>query len=296
MSTAADLTRKVRNRLDRAATLRWRSRAYVSPADAIVIGGCPRSGTTLLRRILDTHSGICCGPESSLLLPGRPNVAALALGYGLAEFRIREVLDRSRSQAEFVDRFMAAYAASVGTRRWAEKTPLNIRHLDWIWGHFPNARFIHVIRDGRDTVCSMREHADRRLVDGQWVKVPQTRTAEQLVRRWDADVRTGMSRRADPRYHEVRYEDLVGDPEGTLGRLFEFIGEPFEPGVLQYRTDTERARRATDGEAGPQPTGSIHRSSIGRWRADLTPGEQALFRQIAGGLLVELGYERTRDW
>ncbi len=296
MSIAAGLTRKVRNRLDRAATLRWRRRAYVSAADPIVIGGCPRSGTTLLRRILDTHSAICCGPESSLLLPGRPNLAALSLGYGLDETRIREILGRSRAQAEFVDRFMGAYAASVGTRRWAEKTPMNIRHLDWTWRHFPNARFIHVIRDGRDTVCSMREHADRRLVDGQWVRVPQTRTTEQLIRRWDYDVRIGMSRRGEPRYHEVRYEDLVGDPEGTLGRLFEFIGEPFEPEVLQYRTDTERARRATDGETGPEPTGSIHRSSIGRWRAELAPDEQALFRQIGGRLLVELGYERDENW
>jgi protein-tyrosine sulfotransferase len=290
----------------------------VSDAEPIIIGACPRSGTTLLRRILDTHSAICCGPESSLLLPGRPNVDALALGYGMAPGEIRMLLGKAHSQGEAVDRFMAAYAAQVGTRRWAEKTPLNIRHLGWIWRHFPRARVIHVIRDGRDTVCSMREHPDRRLVDGAWVSVRRERSFESLVRRWDADVRTGIAHRGDPRYAEVRYEALVHDPRATLEPLFGFIGEPFEERVLDYRTNSERAQELSarvdqasalldgppDGGSsggtpeGPRPTstGSIHARSIGRWRADLSTDEQAAFKRLAGRLLIELGYELDDDW
>ena len=59
--------------------------------------------------------------------------------------------------------------------RWAEKTPQNIRHLDWILERFPEASVVHVIRDGRDVVCSMREHPDWRWVDGAWLKVLVTR-------------------------------------------------------------------------------------------------------------------------
>jgi protein-tyrosine sulfotransferase len=287
--------RRIHNRLERYAASPWRLRAYVSAADPIVIGACPRSGTTLLRRILDTHSEICCGPESSLLLPGRPDPDRLALGYGVAADQIRQVMRETHSQAEFVDRFMAAYAAGVGTHRWAEKTPLNIRHVDWIWRHFPKASFVHVIRDGRDTVCSMRTHANRRLVDGQWQHEPQRQGVESLVRRWNADVRRGVARRGDPRYHEIRYEDLVSDPRATLEPLFAFLGEPFEEGVLDYRTDTERAREPAEAET-PSRTGSIHSQSVGRWRTDLTAAEQQLFKRVAGPLLIELGYERNDDW
>ena len=279
--------------MERYAALPWRLRTYESEADAIVIGACPRSGTTLLRRILDTHSDICCGPESSLLLPGRPNPAELALGFGLGVEEIRDLMSDTHAQAEFADRFMAAYAASVGTRRWAEKTPLNIRHLDWIWHHFPKARFIHVIRDGRDTVSSMRNHANRRLVNGQWQRVPQDASLESLILRWQSDVRRGIARRGDRRYYEVRYEDLVGDPRATLEPLFAFLGEPFEEQVLDYRTDTERAREPADA---PGRMGSIHGQSVGRWRTDLTEDEQQLFKREAGPLLIELGYESNYDW
>jgi hypothetical protein len=258
-----------------------------------VIGACPRSGTTLLRRILDTHSDICCGPESSLLLPGRPDPDELALGFGLGVEEIRSLMRDTYAQAEFADRFMAAYAASVGTRRWAEKTPLNIRHLDWIWHHFPKAQFVHVIRDGRDTVCSMRTHANRRLADGQWRHEPQGASFESLVLRWQSDVRRGIARRGDPRYHELRYEDLVSDPRATLEPLFTFLGEPFEEGVLDYRTDTERTREPAEA---PTRTGSIHGQSVGRWQTDLTAEEQQLFKREAGPLLIELGYVSDHDW
>ena len=247
--------------MERYAALPWRLRTYESEADAIVIGACPRSGTTLLRRILDTHSDICCGPESSLLLPGRPNPAELALGFGLGVEEIRDLMRDTHAQAEFADRFMAAYAASVGTRRWAEKTPLNIRHLDWIWHHFPKARFIHVIRDGRDTVSSMRTHATRRLVDGQWQRVPQDASLESLVLRWQSDVRRGIARRGDRRYHEVRYEDLVGDP-----------GRPWNRSSPSSASRSKRASSTTGRTRNERASSSTRRaardrSTASRWVA-----------------------------
>ena len=80
---------------------------------------------------------------------------------------------------------MHAALARRGKPRWGEKTPLNVSHLDWILPRFPDARFVHVIRDGRDAVCSMRTHGTRRLVEGRWVKTPtrsgQSRTARALA-------------------------------------------------------------------------------------------------------------------
>ena len=169
---------RVRNRLARARQHRWRMRPYASTARHVVIGGSPRSGTTLLRRTFDRHPGLCCGPESSLFLPVRIAIGPLAAGHGIPEAALHALLAASASQGAFIDAFATRYLALRERPRWAEKTPLNIRHLDWIMARWTDARIVHVVRDGRDVVCSMREHPDRRWVDGRWVKEPNPRPAE----------------------------------------------------------------------------------------------------------------------
>ncbi len=284
---------RVRNRIDRLAAYRWRNASYVSASRPIIIGGCPRSGTTLLRRILDTHPDIACGPESTFFLPGRPLPARLARGYGVPEDEVKRLLRESDSQGAFIDAFMKGYTERVGVRRWAEKTPLNIRFVPWIWAHFPEARFVHIIRDGRDTVCSMRVHADRKLVSGEWVRRERVQPLEPLVRRWVHDVRLGKSYRGDPRYVDVRYEDLVQEPRPALERLFRAVGEPFDERVMEYRTRTERVKADANAE---EKRETIHGRSIERWRTDLSEDEQALVKRIAGPLLIELGYAADNAW
>jgi protein-tyrosine sulfotransferase len=274
------LTDKVRNRVTRVRLHRWRERRYASSEPHIVIGGTPRSGTTLIRRTLDRHPAICCGPESSIFLPGAVRVGPVAAGFEMEEAALRAMLAASRSQGAFIDAFASRYRGARERRRWAEKTPLNVRHIDWILERFPEARFIHVIRDGRDVVCSMRQHPDRRWVDGAWVKVHRPLSLDQYARRWVLDTEAGMAHRGDPRYLEVRYEDLVQDPAGVLEELLQRLGESFDPAMLV--------------EPGPGPTHhagtAISTRSMGRWRTDLTPEEQGAVQRIAGATLARLGY------
>ena len=176
-----------------------------------------------------------CGPETSLLLPVRRSAAELAFSYDLPPDDVAGLLRGSRSQAGFVAAFFETVAARRGKRRWAEKTPLNVRHLAWIFRHFPNARFIHVLRDGRDVACSLRSHPVRRFVDGAWLSVPQNRTIASCVGQWLTLTGEGMRWRADPRYVEIRYEDLVQDPETTMRRVMAFVGEPFDEAWLAAR-------------------------------------------------------------
>ena len=284
---------RLRNRSARARQHRWRTRSYASTARHVVIGGSPRSGTTLLRRTFDRHPGLCCGPESSLFLPARVHVGQLAAGHGLPEGEVRALLSGSASQGAFVDAFAARYLALRGRPRWAEKTPLNIRHLAWILERWPEARVIHVVRDGRDVVCSMREHPDRRWVDGRWVKELQPRPMEDHARRWVADTAAGMRYRGDPRYLEVRYEDLVSDPAATLGGVLAFLGEPYEEGLLAIGSAI--APPAGDGGR-PDAAGAITTTSVGRWRRDLSEADRDVVRRIAGSRLVDLGYATGTDW
>lgn len=196
------------------------------------------------------------------------------------------MLDASTSQGAFVDAFARRYRELRGKPRWAEKTPLNVRYFGWVLERFPDARLIHVIRDGRDAVCSMREHPDRRWVDGQWVKVPASRSIEKCARRWVEDTGAGLALGGDPRYAEVRYEDLVLRPGETLRRLCDFLGEPFDPEIVpQSASDADRGERAR-----PDATGAVVTTSLGRWKRDLTADEQAAVVRIAGARLAQLGY------
>jgi hypothetical protein len=259
---------------------RWRQRRYTSHERHIVIGGAPRSGTTLVRRTLDRHPSICCGPESSILLPGAFHPTSVATSYKLPAAELEAMLAASPSQGAFVDAFAERYRRQRGRPRWAEKTPLNIRCIDWVLERFPEARVIHVIRDGRDVVCSMRQHPDRRWADGAWQRELRPQPLDDLLRRWVHDVGEGIAHRADPRYLEVRYEELVSDPEGVLRGLLRWLDEEWDPAILVER----------EGKRGPHANTAITTRSVGRWRTDLAADEQALAASIAGPMLARLGY------
>jgi protein-tyrosine sulfotransferase len=296
------LADRVRNRTARVRQLRWRHAAHASPERHIVIGGSPRSGTTLLRRQLDRHPGVCCGPESGLFLPGRIVVEPLAVGFGMTVDEIVAMQASSTSQAAFIDAFAARYRELRGRARWAEKTPLDIRHLDWIVARFPKVRIIHVLRDGRDVVCSMREHPDRRWVSGGWVKVHRPQPIEAYAARWARDTAAGMAMRSDPRYREVRYEDLVADPVGTLTSLCEWLGEGVDAtwldGIVNGLPSVPRVGIgvAPDDVGKPDARGGITTTSVGRWQQDLTGADRDVVRRIAGARLVELGYAIDERW
>jgi hypothetical protein len=200
------------------------------------------------------------------------------------------------SQAAFVDAFAIRVTAAAGKQRWTEKTPQNIRHLAWILAHFPEASVVHIIRDARDVICSMRDHPDRRWVDGAWQKVLVQRPLDWYARRWLDDTAAGMVRRGDARYMEIRYEELVDDPASVLARICEAIGVAAEPGWLdQVAAREQLVGGDADAEVGRRPRpdyeGAVSAGSVGRWRVDLRAAEQQEVEQLCGSRLRELGYE-----
>jgi protein-tyrosine sulfotransferase len=277
------IAEQVRNRATRARQYRWRRRAYTSPERHIVIGGTPRSGTTLVRRILDRHPSLCCGPETSILLPAGMRLDQVATAYAWPVDDLRTMMAQSPSQGAFVDAFASRYRRQRGRPRWAEKTPLNVLSFDWVLERFPDARLVHVVRDGRDVVCSMRQHPDRRWVDGVEVKELRPQPVDAYMRRWVRDTEAGIGRRGDPRYVEVRYEELVADPERVMRDLLEALDEPWVPEILVERTP----KGGKPAHAGSR----ITTTSVGRWREDLSTDEQRRVQAIGGTLLARLGYE-----
>lgn len=254
----------------------------VSP---IFIGGQRRSGTSLFRVLLNRHHRIACGPEPKVLQDPR-----------LAEWHERlageweERIDRHGFTRDIIDRCVAAlvselftgYARREGKERWAEKSPGNILAIDYLFRLFPRAKFIHVIRDPRDTYCSIRERA--RCDRPDWEKFHPSRAA----RDWRAAIVAGQPWRERPdRYLEIRYEVLVQDTERYLRSVMRFLNEPWDPGLLDSEADNAEARQDQQVRRGP-----ITGQSVGRWRTELSGIEVKKIERVAGGLMDELGYDR----
>ena len=261
----------------------------------IFIGGAGRSGTTLLRVILDSHSRIACGPELKVL----PSVA-----YLWAEFQTKYApfLAESRMDAGDIDRVFRSFIVGLleplrrheGKARVAEKTPNNVFFFAHLHRIFPEATFLHMLRDGRDVVASLLT-MDWTTPEG--TPIDYTRDARLAARYWAkailsarefARVTAGRSR-----YREVRYEDLVERPEKVLRALFAYLEEPFEPEVLACSSASALFGDESSAEAVTRP---MHRTSVGRWQTQLTGAERAAVKDEIGELLLSLRYCDNLDW
>jgi protein-tyrosine sulfotransferase len=287
--------RPCRSRLDLYDLLGYRRRwgllslaapAYVSDTAPIVVGGCPRSGTTLTQALLGCHPQVAAGPESTVFLRRITQACEIDARFGFAPGCVEDLQRRSGSQAEFIDLFQQAWLERCAKPIWAEKTPWNVLRLDFLWRHFPGARFVHVIRDGRDVACSLRRMP--------WAKIAAAdRLSAEALREcaayWRFHVAAGRRHRHDPRYCEVRYEDLVGDPERTVRRLLAFLELDWDDAVLDADGLHDALTQVGHADSN-RPGRTIHRDALERWRVDLSAHERRIVEQSAGGMLASAGY------
>jgi protein-tyrosine sulfotransferase len=274
----------------------WLGGEYASDVEPIVVGGCGRSGTTLLSTMLDSHKNLCCGPESWLFIPHRITPDALIRNFGIPCQRVTEILQGAGSRGEFIDMFFRAYCQLLGKERWAEKTPKNVTQLDFIFSVFPRARFIHVIRDGRDVACSLRTHPRYDVRDGKMVSLNTWKPVEFGIARWCADVGASRKYWTDHRYLEVRYEDLVHRTRFTLEKILAFVNEAWDDGMLRYYEGRTASSEIARFLQNPEAAESVRTSSVGRWKQDFTTEDKIIFKRMAGKLLIELGYESSDNW
>lgn len=186
--------------------------------------------------------------------------------------------------AEVIDAMFMSYADSRGKRRWGDKTPLYVRSIGLLAGLFPTARFVHVIRDGRDVALS-------------YLSVPWgPRDIWRVARKWKQDVSAGRrDGRALPasRYLEIRYEDVIRDPRGALERICLAADLPFDERMLEYHRDgsqrlgSPEAHVAYHASASKPPTAGLR-----DWRTQMSHDDLTAFESVAGGLLERLGYGR----
>ena len=259
--------------------------------------GTNGSGTTLHRAIFDSH------PD--LAIPGEARfVAKLAdgnreKGYDNERF-LKDLGKDDRFEnwgldagdmemalndppvgdyPEAVRRLYRLYAEQRGKARYGDKTQSNIHHLPLLADLFPEAKFVHAVRDGRDVALA---HTDGTKIE---------QVAVSWKRRVTAGREAGESLGPD-RYIESRFEELIEDTEGSVRRLCDFLDLPFDPQMLTYY---ERAGDIVSTTAVPDRHKDIFlppTKGLRDWRHELSDDQVARFEALAGPLLTRLGYER----
>ncbi|HKJ88294.1 MAG TPA: sulfotransferase [Gammaproteobacteria bacterium] len=275
------------SRLLNAATLGrmkygWYDSAFRSNSPAIFSGASPRSGTTLLYSLLNAHDNIFVALETGLM-SGARDLERIHGRTNLPVAELRRLYRRSSCYAEFTENVLSRLAGDAGKRRWGDKSPVNVTLIGGIFRYFPNARFIHIVRDGRDAVCSIRQHPPsfgNRYDINPWDK---------SIELWESWTRQGLAWRQDPRYFEIRYESLVNEPQRTLAQLFQWLGEPWQEDVLFKAKSTRVGSH-------PGISRPINKGSHGVWRKKLPQQARELFSGSANDLLVELGYVEDDVW
>jgi hypothetical protein len=210
--------------------------------------------------------------------------------------KLEQLTKSSRSRAEFIDRFAELCCALSGKRRWTEKTPRNILNLDYIFHRFPEARFVHVLRDGRDVACSLREHPRHRVENGKLVRLNTWNPMDMCAERWRDSIEAAKRYQSDPRFHTVRYEAVVSDPKATISSLLRILGEDWDDAVLAHSSAESNFRDANTFPQNPEALEPIGTSAVARWERDMTEEDKRIFKRIAGDLLVEYGYANNGNW
>ena len=279
-----------------------------------VVVGSGRCGSTLFRLMLDGHPHLAMPPETSFLpqVPHRQatldadSLTALLAGsptwpdFHLEPAELRRHLRALSpfSPAAGMRCFYRLYARRHGKRRWGDKTPGYVFHMPAIQELLPEARFIHLVRDGRDVALSLRQ---------VWFAPGQD--AATLARHWRTCVEAARAGAARCRHFlELRYEDLLREPAAVLRRVCDFVDLPWAPAMLDHplrgpaRLAEVTDQTLPDGRVIPRAqrlgqhplAGEPPRlDRIGRWRELMSADDRATFDDVAGDLLDELGYRRS---
>jgi len=264
------------------------------------IVGNPRSGTTLLRFILSTHSRIYI-PEETGFVPHLVGYLGHRLTRQETEKLVRKIGRMNREWSQLVTDFATFYEqlaeptlteildalyririCNQGAVRWGDKGPSYVRCIPQLDRIFPQALYIHLIRDGRDsTISAMKKWRDQFWYFDTYY----------LMKNWARNIRAGQSAGQNlghQRYLEIRYEQLVSEPEPTIRQVCDFLDESFEPAMLDH---TGLARQLVGPTGHFEVEQPVTRRTVGNWRRNMPLFDQKVALRVGGRELRKLGYE-----
>jgi hypothetical protein len=258
------------------------------PSMAFIVG-CARSGTSILGELIAAHPAVKYVFEATKVWEsiGRRADGSHRLTADDASWRVRRRIRRQ---------FARCHGYCEPDAIVVEKCPRNTLRIPFLHRVFPHARFIHIIRDGRDVACSLVPG----LASGRWqhLRPPGWQAIEaqyegvaRCAMAWRSVVELAREDLREVPHLNVRYEDLVRSPVATAQAILNFLGLDPSPAVSEF------ASRIQDQTAGSyqaqfqvQWFRQDHATRIGRWRENLSPAEQQRVQELIGPLLRQLGY------
>ena len=275
----------------------------------LFVVGCPRSGTTLLQRMLDNHPQLAVANDTHFITrclkkmkwvidpPLTAELIEQVKCYrrfprlGLTDHAVSRAAEKAKTYAEFVSFLYTEYGNMHRKSLAGEKTPDYVRHLPMLHSLFPQAKSIHIIRDGRDVALSTLEWAKAGKGPGRielWNKEPVAVCALWWRMNVDFGMRDGMDL-GTAVYREVKYEDLAAWPEKIIQGLADFLKLPFSTEMVKFYVGKTRSNSKLSAKSAwlPPTTG------LRDWRSQMVARDVELFEAIAGELLSDLGYERV---
>jgi hypothetical protein len=278
----------------------------------VFIVGCARSGTKLLRKITDAHPRMAIPRETNWIpkpferrqgvTPNglvTPELVSWLLScekftrmrIGQDELEVLVAGEEPVSYSTFVTGVFDLYGKGQGKRLVGDKTPSYLRHIPTLHALWPQAKFVHLIRDGRDVCLSILNWKRGERVAGRfatWSEDPVSITA--LWWKWNVMLgREDGAPLGPDLYREVHYEALVSEPANECKTLCDFLNLPYDEGMLRFheRLPDPRFYDGKQMKWRPIVTG------LRDWKAEMPAEDLERFEAVAGDLLQELGYERA---
>jgi hypothetical protein len=288
--------------------------------------GSQRSGTTLLRLMLHTHPNLAIPFETGFMTAFARDASFVTPWHGrlsryqdlrsgteiesllddivnfpfvrAGDLKIDKPLILSKNVDSFaglIDAIMKEYARAHGKTRWGDKTPEYTEDIDLIWRLFPCCKFIHLVRDGRDVVLRQLK-----VPFDHWFSKSLPLLATRWARKTTICHKVGSV--LGPEYYlELRFEDLIQNPEPVLMRITDFLGEPYSSQMLnyaeapkssvpQYPDDLENRNQIE--AVHKHSFGALDRKMVNTWRTAMSKADRIIFEQNAGHALDLFHYER----
>ena len=259
----------------------------------IFVGGVPRSGTTLMRVLLDAHPNISCGQETRII----PRILKMYSNWGKTD-KEAERLNEASLTKDSLNRVMSAMLMQIFREQietvsefFCNKDPFNLAHIHDLDNIFPNSKFVLMIRDGRAVTHSI---VDR----GVTISGLDIESYEKVLQFWNSACEgmlkecTQINRKhQDNRCIKVFYENLILNTETELKRVFEFLAIPWDSRILHHEQmvgngDIKLSRLEPSTK---QVSQAIYNESLSKWKSQIPSNVLTQARQLAP-LLAKLGY------
>lgn len=265
--------------------------------------GAQRSGTTMLRLMLNNHPNLVIPHETAFITIFHGKLADYGDLSNLSNSRrllddvmAHRLVERGKlipdpkavlkkpitTYRDFIEAVFRTYAETQGKQRWGDKTPFYTSEVDILRVIFPDCKVIHLVRDGRDVILSQRKM--------EWMSGNLPKLARDWA--WKTTLVHKVGRVLGADFLEVHYEDLVRNPHATLEEICRFLDEPYSPDLLRF---AENAECVVPEESQQWHQNSIRPpdvSKLGEWRRKLSKADRIIFEQEAGSALELFGYSR----